>query len=213
MERLPAGTDPQGTEQLTKHEDGTPEILRGPLEAGRAVRQAVEETVQGTKALATGFGITLKHYVLQQLKLRPTETVQYPEEKREQYPRTRWRHVLTRYDNGLEKCIGCSLCAGACPARCIYVEAAENTDDNRVSPGERYAARYEINMLRCIFCGYCQDACPTGAIVLRKDFELADYAREDFLYTKEMLLEPAPMSATIPVSAVEKPERELAPAG
>jgi NADH-quinone oxidoreductase subunit I len=101
--------------------------------------------------------------------------------------------VLTRYDNGLERCIGCSLCAGACPARCIYVEAAENTDEARYSPGERYATRYEINILRCIFCGYCQDACPTGAIVLRDDFELADYDREDFLYTKEMLLEPMPV--------------------
>jgi NADH-quinone oxidoreductase subunit I len=121
---------------------------------------------------------------------RDKVTVMYPEEKKVTYPRTRWRHVLTRYDNGLERCIGCSLCAGACPARCIYVEAAENTDERRFSPGERYAARYEINMLRCIFCGYCQEACPTGAIVLRDDFELADYERQDFLYTKEMLLEP-----------------------
>jgi NADH-quinone oxidoreductase subunit I len=77
------------------------------------------------------------------------------------------------------------------------VQAAENTDEARFSPGERYAVKYEINMLRCIFCGYCQDACPTGAIVLRKDFELADYSREDFLYTKEMLLEPMPPTATI----------------
>jgi NADH-quinone oxidoreductase subunit I len=74
------------------------------------------------------------------------------------------------------------------------VQAAENTDESRFSPGERYAARYEINMLRCIFCGYCQEACPTGAIVLRKDFELANYHREHFIYTKEMLLEPMPIS-------------------
>lgn len=136
------------------------------------------------KPILQGFGITAKRL------LRKTVTIQYPEERREQYERSRWRHVLTRYDSGLERCIGCSLCAGACPARCIYVDAAENTDEDRRSPGERYAARYEINMLRCIFCGYCEDACPTGAIVLRKDFELANYDREDFLYTKEMLLEP-----------------------
>lgn len=171
---------------------------------------SLSETVRGTKALLTGMGITFRHYLQQQLKTRPVETVQYPEERREQYPRTRWRHVLTRYDDGLEKCIGCSLCAGACPARCIYVEAAENTDEQRFSPGERYAAKYEINMLRCIFCGYCQDACPTGAIVLRKDFELADYTREDFLYTKEMLLEPAPVGAIIPTSAITTVEREPA---
>lgn len=138
------------------------------------------------KPIITGFGITLKRLGKEKV------TVQYPAERREQFTRTRWRHVLTRYDSGLERCIGCSLCAGACPARCIYVQAAENTDEERYSPGERYSERYEINMLRCIFCGYCQDACPTGAIVLRKDFELANYEREDFIYTKEMLLEPLP---------------------
>ena len=135
------------------------------------------------KPILAGFRITRKRLG------HPKVTVMYPEQIREQYPRTRWRHYLTRYDNGLEKCIGCSLCAGACPARCIFVESAENTDEERYSPGERYAKRYEINMLRCIFCGYCQEACPTGAIVLRKDFELSSYKREDNIYTKEALLE------------------------
>lgn len=141
------------------------------------------------KPILGGLGITAKR--LRNKKV----TVSYPFEKREHYPRTRWRHFLVRYDNGLEKCIGCSLCAGACPARCIYVEAAENTDQERYSPGERYAVRYEINMIRCIFCGYCQEACPTGAIVLRQNFELADYTRESFIYTKERLLEKYPGEA------------------
>ena len=172
---------------------------------------AVTEPIAGARALATGFSITMRHYMEQQLKIKPTETIQYPEERREQYPRARWRHVLTRYDDGLEKCIGCSLCAGACPARCIYVQADENTDAERYSPGERYAVKYEINMIRCIFCGYCQDACPTGAIVLRKDFELADYTREDFLYTKAMLLEPAPLADLIPLTAIKTVERTPEP--
>lgn len=187
---------------VEEHAFVVPAFLKGPLNAALTVKTGIEEFADGAKALATGFGITIKHFNMQVARIRPTETVQYPEEKRETYPRSRWRHVLTRYDNGLEKCIGCSLCAGACPARCINVEAAENTDEARVSPGERYAAVYDINMIRCIFCGYCQDACPTGAIVLRKDFELADYTRDDFLYTKEMLLEPAKMSATIPMSDI-----------
>jgi NADH-quinone oxidoreductase subunit I len=160
--------------------------------------------------IARGMGLILKHYVGMMTNRKAyNETIQYPEERREQFPRTRWRHVLTRYDNGLEKCIGCSLCAGACPARCIYVQAAENTDEARFSPGERYATKYEINMLRCIFCGYCQDACPTGAIVLRKDFELSEYTREGALYTKEMLLEPLPPSAIILSSDIQasKPAR------
>jgi NADH-quinone oxidoreductase subunit I len=116
-------------------------------------------------------------------------TVQYPEEKTAVYPRFRGRHKLHRFeDTGLEKCVGCSLCAAACPADCIRVVAAENTPDNRVSAGERYAAVYEINLSRCIFCGYCELACPFDAITMGHDYELSDYDRSDLIFTKEMLL-------------------------
>ena len=117
-------------------------------------------------------------------------TTQYPEVKRPMPRRFKGRHYLHRYENGLAKCIGCALCAAACPADAIFVEASENTDEKRFSPGERYARNYEINMLRCIFCGYCAEACPTEAIVLEHDFALAEHNRWDAVYTKERLLEP-----------------------
>src|SRR5689334_17300143 len=91
-------------------------------------------------------------------------------------------------DTGLEKCVGCSLCAAACPADCIRVVAAENTPEHRVSAGERYAAVYEINLSRCIFCGYCEVACPFDAITMGHDYEMSDYNRDDLIFTKEMLL-------------------------
>ena len=129
--------------------------------------------------------------VLRQAFRKPV-TIQYPEVKRPVRPRFKGLHELKRYENGLERCIGCALCAAACPADAIFVEAGDNTDEERYSPGERYARVYEINMLRCIFCGYCEDACPTNAIVLENEYELSGPTREGLVHTKEMLLVPPP---------------------
>ena len=130
-------------------------------------------------------------YTLRQMLTKPI-TMQWPEEQKPAPPRHRGRHILHRYDNGLEKCIGCELCSGACPVGCIYVEPAENDPANPVSPGERYAVRYEINLMRCIYCGYCAEACPTEAITLGPRYELSDYRRERLVAVKEDLLEAWP---------------------
>jgi NADH-quinone oxidoreductase subunit I len=129
-------------------------------------------------------GITLRAF------FTPPLTVQYPEQPIAVYPRFRARHELRRYDNGLERCIGCCLCEAACPTGAIHVEAAENDPRHPHSPGERYARLYEVNLMRCVFCGDCETACPVEAIVLGHDFELAVYNRDGFLLTKEQLLNP-----------------------
>jgi len=132
-----------------------------------------------------GFAVTFRQM------FRPRVTIQYPKEKREKPQRFHGRHVLNRYPDGMEKCIGCQLCAGVCPAGCIYVRGEDNPVDDPVSPGERYGFVYEINMLRCIFCGLCVEACPTEAITMTQLFEMSVTSRDDAIYTKdELLVEP-----------------------
>ena len=151
----------------------------------------VTETLNGLYQILKGMVVTLRY-----LFTKPI-TVQYPEEEVRLYPRFRGRHELRRQEDGLELCVGCGLCTAYCPTDCIYVEAGENTDAERYAEGERYAQVYEINLSRCIFCGYCEEACPTGAIVMRREFALADYGRESLIFTQERLLQPAEPNAII----------------
>jgi NADH-quinone oxidoreductase subunit I len=129
-----------------------------------------------------GFAVTFRQM------FKPRVTVSYPKEKRVKPQRFHGRHVLNRYPDGMEKCIGCELCAGVCPARCIYVRGADNPPENPVSPGERYGFIYEINMLRCIYCAMCVEACPTEAITMTHLFEMSVTDREDAIYTRDELL-------------------------
>ncbi len=133
--------------------------------------------------IAKGMSVTLREM------FAPTVVEDYPNKKLPNkgamfQERFRGLHVLQRDENGLEKCVACFLCAAACPANCIYIEAAENTAENRISGAERYANN------RCIFCGYCVEACPTDAITHGHGFELATFNASNLVYRKEALLAP-----------------------
>ncbi len=129
-----------------------------------------------------GFKVTLDH--IRQKRV----TNQYPRVKRLKPPRAHGRHILNRYEDGMEKCIGCELCAAACPADCIYVRGRDNDPLEPTSPGERYGFVYEINYLRCIHCDMCVEACPTEAITESKLLEFSFTNRADAIYTKRELV-------------------------
>jgi NADH-quinone oxidoreductase subunit I len=133
---------------------------------------------------AKGFGLTFS------TMFKKVYTQQYPFDVYPTAPRYHGRHVLNRHPDGLEKCVGCELCAWACPADAIYVEGADNTEDERFSPGERYGRVYQINYLRCIFCGLCIEACPTRSLTMSNEYELALDNRQELIYTKEQLMAP-----------------------
>jgi NADH-quinone oxidoreductase subunit I len=145
--------------------------------------------VRNVAGIAKGMSITLREM------FAPTEVENYPDgpgPNRGAVFEQRYRgaHVLERDENGLEKCVACFLCAAACPANCIYIEAAENTAENRISSSERFAKVYNIDYNRCIFCGYCVEACPTDAITHGHGFELATLNATNLVMRKEDMLVP-----------------------
>jgi NADH-quinone oxidoreductase subunit I len=128
------------------------------------------------KEFIQGLSITARH-----LLPGNSTTVEYPKVKYQPGERYRGLHRLVP-DQDREKCVACYLCATACPAKCITIEADEDHD------GKKYPSVYQIDLLRCIFCGYCVEACPVEAIEMTGEYELANLKREDFCFTKERLL-------------------------
>jgi NADH-quinone oxidoreductase subunit I len=153
------------------------------------------DVIGAASAVVKGMGVTLKEM------MSPTVTENYPDEPAKLQERYRGAHELQRDENGMEKCVACFLCAAACPSNCIYIEAAENTEQLRISGGERYAKVYNIDYNRCIFCGYCVEACPTDAITHGHGFEIASYNTSTLIYRKEDMLVKIPEGAKPPVIA------------
>ena len=142
----------------------------------------ISEVLGNTAEIVKGLSVTFKEM------MAPTITEDYPAAPAIFQERFRGTHVLQRDESGLEKCVACFLCAAACPAACIYIEAAENTETKRMSGGERYAEIYNIDYSRCIFCGFCVEACPTDAITHGHGFETASYNTSTLIMRKEQML-------------------------
>lgn len=150
-------------------------------------------------AILAGMWTTLKHFFRKKVSLN------YPDVKRDFAPVYRGWHVLKRDEQGRENCTACGLCAVACPAEAITMEAAERKKgEEQLYREEKYAAVYEINMLRCIFCGLCEEACPKEAIFLTDRIVPSDYVRQNFIFGKDMLVEGVEPEKRVDVTVRQK---------
>lgn len=136
-------------------------------------------------SIAQGMALTLKIFFKQLLRLEKTETVEWPEQPPTYGPRFKGKHFLTTRPDGQVRCTACFLCATACPAQCIFIEAGQHPSRET----EKYPVRFEIDILRCVFCGYCEEACPVDAIRLGPEYAMVDTTEKKWVYTKDYLTE------------------------
>ncbi len=135
--------------------------------------------------IAQGMGVTLKIFIKQLTHMEKTETLEWPEQAVTYGDRFKGKHFLTKRPDGQVRCTACFLCATACPAQCIYIQAGQHPENAT----EKFPVRFEIDILRCVFCGYCEEACPVDAIRLGPEYAMADTDEKKWVYTKDYLVD------------------------
>jgi NADH-quinone oxidoreductase subunit I len=141
-------------------------------------------TSPGIYPILLGLKITFVN-MLQTVFLKRWSTIQFPEQKRQSSGRYRGIHLLTAREDGTPKCVACYMCATACPAECIYIEAGERPETTI----EKYPTRFEIDLLRCVYCGFCVDACPEEAIFMSRENDLVGTTRAELVIDRDRLMD------------------------
>lgn len=146
-------------------------------------------------AIVGGMKTTLRHFLTNLNDTANVKTISYPEEQpRDITERYRGVHRLTKREDGTVRCVACFMCATACPAECIFIEAQERDD----GVDEKMPKRFTIDLLECVFCGGCVEACPCDAIRMDTGiFSFVGNTRDDFVLTKERLLSHEPKKETL----------------
>lgn len=156
-------------------------------------------------AILTGLKTTLAHVT------SPKPVTQfYPEVEPELPLHYRGIHRLNRDEQDRVKCVACMLCATACPAKCITIEAAQAPPE--WPDRDKFPAKFELDELRCIYCGMCEEACPVDAIELTHIYDMTGRTREEMLYNKDKLLNVFDTTKSNPVDPIRTRRGKLGPA-
>lgn len=152
-----------------------------------------------------GLGVTIVHMLKNLFNFSRMPVIDYPIQEKGIPQGYRGMHRLTRRENGEPKCVACMMCATACPADCIHIDAAESPDHSI----EKYPDRFDIDLLECIFCGMCVEACPVDAIRMDSGvYSIVDFNRRNFVINKQQLLAVKPQSEKSKELNIEKPIQE-----
>jgi NADH-quinone oxidoreductase chain I len=142
------------------------------------------DTKPGIVPILFGLKTTFMN-MIETVFMKRAATIQFPEEKRPSSGRYRGIHLLTAREDGTPKCVACYMCATACPAECIYIEAGERPERTI----EKYPTRFEIDLLRCVYCGFCVDACPEEAIMMSRENDLVGTTRAELVIDRDRLMD------------------------
>ncbi|HVT29751.1 MAG TPA: NADH-quinone oxidoreductase subunit I [Lacipirellulaceae bacterium] len=156
-------------------------------------------------AIAKGLKTTFGHVA----SYKPV-TQQYPEQRPDLPQQYRGVHRLNRDEQGRVKCVACMLCATACPANCIAIEAAPAPPE--WSDRDKFPAAFVLDELRCIYCGMCEEACPVDAIELTHIYDVVGETRKQMVYDKEKLLSIYDQTKDNPKDPVRTGRGRLGPA-
>lgn len=140
-------------------------------------------------------GITMRHF------FRKPITVEYPEQRLPQARRVRGTSFVWYQD----RCVGCSMCAKACPHGVIVIETHQYPNN----PAQRVVDRYDFHGERCMYCGLCVEACPFAAVFMGERYELATYDRRSLYISKDQLIAGPndPSEFAVPEFATDLPDR------
>lgn len=139
--------------------------------------EAIKDSWITFRSIFTGLGVTFRHL------FSPSVTLQYPEERMELPKGARARLYVN-----IDDCIGCNLCARACPVNCIDIEtvaATEDVDLGKTSTGNPkrfWLTRFNIDMAKCMYCDLCVHPCPTECIYMVPEYEYSEFERTNLIY-------------------------------